>query len=399
MNAHLAADLAKRLEERSRAFPLSLRPMKIAHLISHTSQNGVATSLKELIDAQLQAGHQIMLVHRPKSWIQAQSFTGSVKMVEARFSMKPDDLRKTGYAIRDWGRTIVHAHGSPANKTLMIFRIADGVPSVMTAHIRHFQLPWRAAHAVVGLNTKTADYYAKRRLVPAERLHILPNLFDASQIAPFTESARMAARKTLGIRDGAFILGSIGQISDRKNQVDMLRLLKKLVLEGVDAELLLIGHLSEKKQPMPGWDAMLGDPAIAGRVHLAGHRTDAVKLLYAMDVFVCTSLREEAPIAPVEAMAAEIPVLATKVGNMDDLLAPASLFEIGDMDSMGRAVSRLAADEATRRAKGAAARRTVIERLAPEAVQPKMDEVYFDALARARDRGRRHFKDPADLRW
>ncbi|MEO9340153.1 glycosyltransferase family 4 protein [Mesorhizobium sp. SB112] len=399
MNAYLAADQAKRPEERSRAFPLSLRPMKIAHLISHKSQNGVATSLKELIDAQLRAGHQIMLVHRPKSWIQAQSFAGSVKMVEARFSMKPGDLRKTGYAIRDWGRTIVHAHGSPANKTLMIFRIADGVPSVMTAHLRHFQLPWRAAHAVIGLNKKTADYYTLRKLVPTERMYVLSNLFDASQIAPVTESSRMAARATLGIRNEAFVLGSIGQISDRKNQVDILRLLKKLVLEGLDADLLLIGHLSENKQPMPGWNAMLADPAIAGRVHLAGHRNDAVKLLHAMDVFVCTSRREEAPIAPVEAMAVEIPVLSTKVGNMDELLAPASLFEIGDMDGMGRAVSRLAADEAMRRAKGAAARRMVVEKLAPEAVQPKMDEVYFDALERARDRGRRYFKDPADLRW
>ena len=107
---------------------------------------------------------------------------------------------------------------------------------------------------------------------------------------------RSEARQKLGIRQDALLLGSTGAISMRKNQIDMIRVLKRLVASGVDTELLLIGGFSAKKEAMPGWREALCDPAVAGRVHLAGPRADAVELAAAMDIFLFTSVVEEAPI-------------------------------------------------------------------------------------------------------
>lgn len=128
--------------------------MKIAHLISHHGLNGVATSTKTLIDQQILAGYDVMLVHPRKSWIGTQSFAGPLKMLASSFKTRPADLRDTGYPIRDWGRTLVHAHGSRANKMAMIFTLADGVPVVMTAHARQFQIPAVCPH---GGRAVTAD--------------------------------------------------------------------------------------------------------------------------------------------------------------------------------------------------------------------------------------------------
>ncbi len=370
--------------------------MKIAHLVSHDSLNGVATSTKILIDEQIKAGHELMLVHPKKSWIGRQSFAGPVKMLESSFKTVPTDLRATGYPIRDWGRTLVHAHGSRANKLLMIFTIADGAPAVMTAHSRQFQPPWRFAHAVVGLSRQTAYYYTRRLLVPKNRMHVVPNMFEASTLAPVTPQRRAEARQKLGIRQDALLLGSIGAIGARKNQVDMVRILKRLVASGLDAELLLIGDFSAKKEAMPGWREALGDPATAGRVHLPGLRADAVELAAAMDVFLFTSMVEEAPIAPLEAMAQEIPVVSTDVGNMADLLPDVRIFGLGNISGMARAVEQLARDESLRRQAGALDRAAVAERLSPQTILPRMDAVYRAALARSRDRGWKYFKNPAD---
>jgi glycosyltransferase involved in cell wall biosynthesis len=370
--------------------------MKIAHLVGHDSLNGVATSTKILIDAQIKAGHELMLVHPKKSWIGRQSFAGPVKMLESSFKTVPADLRATGYPIRDWGRTLVHAHGSRANKFLMVFTIADGVPAVMTAHSRQFQLPWRFAHAVVGLSRQTADYYTSRLLVAKSRMHVVPNMFDASALGPASPQRRAEARRKLGIRRDALLLGSTGAISVRKNQIELIRVLKRLVASGVDAELLLIGGFSAKKEAMPGWHEAVGDPALAGRVHLLGRRVDAVELAAAMDVFLFTSVVEEAPIAPLEAMAQEVPVVSTDVGNMADLLPAERIFAPGDVGGMAWAVERLARDESLRRQAGALDRAAVAERLSPQKILPQIDAVYRAALGRSRDRGWKYFKNPAD---
>ena len=371
--------------------------MKIAHLMSHPALNGVATSTKMLIDQQLRAGYEVMLVCPRHSWIAKQSFAGRLTMMASTFKTLPADLRNTGYPIRDWGRTLLHAHGSRANKMAMIFTLSDGAPLVMTAHARQFQIPWRFAHAVVGLSRQTADYYTRRLLVSPRRMHIVPNMFDIGPLQPVTADARVEARQKLGIRREALVLGSVGTVGARKRQVDMLRVLKRMVASGVDAELLLIGGLDEG-DVMPGWREAMDDPAVSGRVHLAGQRTDAVALVPAMDIFLCTSVREEAPIAPLEAMAQAIPVVSTDVGNMVDLLPSDRVRPIGDVEGIARAVEPLAGNDGLRVREGLRDRQTVADKLAPSAILPQIEGIYRAALGRARDRGWKHFKNPAD-RW
>lgn len=372
--------------------------MKIAHLMSHPALNGVATSTKTLIDQQILAGHEVMLVHPHPSWIEKQSFAGPVKMLESSFKTLPADLRSTGYPIRDWGRTLVHSHGSRANKYLMIFTLADGAPAVMTAHARQFQLPWRFAHAVIGLSRQTADYYTRRFLVSPRRMHVVPNMFDAEPLQPVTAQSRHDARQMLGISLSTLLLGAVGVIGPRKRQVDMLRILKRLVEAGLDVELLLIGGVEEEGQTLSGWQELLTDPLLRGKVHLAGHRTDAVALVPAMDVFLCTSVREEAPIAPLEAMAQCIPVISTDVGNMVDLLPAERIFAVGDVDGMAKVVASYGRDAEALARDGRRDRETVIDKLAPGVILPQIEQIYHAALGRAHDRGWKYFKNPAD-RW
>src|SRR5690606_23903676 len=128
------------------------------------------------------------------------------------------------------------------NKFGMIYRCVARTPTVMTAHARLFQLPWRFAHKVIAPSQPTADYYRRRFLVTAGAMQVVPHLFDMASVAQATDASRHAARAQLGIRDDAFLIGSLGEICDRKNQIDILRILKLLVGRGIDAELLLIGR-------------------------------------------------------------------------------------------------------------------------------------------------------------
>ncbi|MBS3650914.1 glycosyltransferase family 4 protein [Pseudaminobacter sp. 19-2017] len=362
--------------------------MRIVHLVGHRGLNGVATSVKMLVDAQLRAGHEVMVVHPRKSWIEKQSFAGPITLFETSYSLKPGELLRTGYAIRDWGRTLVHAHGSGGNKYLMAFRMAVGVPAVMTAHARHYQIPWMFAHAVVGLSRQTMDYYISRRLVAARRIFNVPNIFNIDDFSPVDPSSRTAARAELGIRDEAFLIGAVGSIGARKRQADMARVLARLVEAGVDAELLLVGGSTSEPDAQRDLAEAMADPRLAGRVHMPGHRADAVRLIPALDLYLCASAVEEAPIAPLEAMALAVPVVSTDVGNMADLLPPSRILPVGDIDGMTETVIGLARNPAVRAEQGAFDRATVATKLSARAILPKIEEIYRFAIASARDRSR-----------
>ncbi|PWK72594.1 glycosyltransferase family 4 protein [Aminobacter sp. AP02] len=359
--------------------------MKIAHMMSHGGLNGVSTSSMTLIQAQLDAGHEVMLVHTPNSWIDRQQFSGPLTKMASGFATKPDEIRRVGYAIRDWGSDVVHTHGSRANKFGLVFRCASGAPIVMTAHTRQFQLPWLFAHAVIAPSQQTADYYLSHWLVRRRNMHLVRHMFDVDSVATVTPQSRGAARADLGISASAFVVGSVGEITERKNQIDAVRILQGLVAAGVDAELLLVGGLSDFTRRDP-WNAAISDPAIAGRLHLTGERQDATALLHAMDVYLCTSKSEEGPIATLEAMATGLPVLSVDVGYSSALLRNGIngwIFEHGDVGRMVETATRLATDAPLRETIGRAARKTVAERLAPQSIVPEIDAVYRVAVGRS----------------
>lgn len=356
--------------------------MRIAHLVGHQGLNGVATSSRTLIQAQLDAGHEILLVHMERSWIGAQKFTGRIETMASEQVSTPAELRRVGYAVRDWGEDVVHTHGSRSNKFGLVFRCAAGTPIVMTAHARQFQLPWLFAHEVIAPSQWTADYYASRMLVVRRRLHVIPNMFDTGSIVPASAESRAAVRRVLGIREDAFLIGSVGHLSTRKNQIDMVAVLRGLLAAGVDAELLIVGDIEPGSEPMPGWDAAVGGADVRGRIHLPGQRNDATNLLPAFDAFLMTSRDEQAPIAPLEAMAAQIPVLSTRVGNMVDLLPAESLVAVGDVDGMTAATLKLR-DDALRVTLGVEGRLALIRDLAPQRIVGEIDKVYLKAIERA----------------
>ncbi|NJN05589.1 MAG: glycosyltransferase family 4 protein [Rhodobacteraceae bacterium] len=374
----------------ARAVPLLLPPgtsfsMRIAHLMSHSALNGVATSVKTLIEEQLRAGHEVMLVHRNGSWIERQTLPKCLPILGTSFKTTPAEIRRVGYAIREWGAKVVHTHGSRANKYGMVYRCVAGTPVVMTAHCRQFQLPWMFAHAVIAPSHQTARYYLKRCLVRHTCMHRVSHLFTVTTVEAANDERRKQVRSQLGMDREAFLIGSVGSICARKNQVEMVKLLARLVDAGVKAELVLVGD-TDQAESLPGWSDWLARPELASRVHLLGQREDATRMMQCMDVYLCTSKVEEGPIATLEALASALPVVTVDVGAACELIdhdRNGGLFPISAMDAMTEYVIRLAGAPALRAALGSNARSTIAEQLAPAKIIPQVNKVYRAAMARA----------------
>src|SRR5205807_9503285 len=135
----------------------------------------------------------------------------------------------------------------------------------------------------------------------------------------------------------------------------------------------LVGALAHLESPFralivgdgpdrPAIEEALRRHDLTDRVELAGERNDVPELLAAADVFVLSSRSEGLPVSVLEAMAAELPVVATAVGGLPELVVEGEtgfLVPPGDARALGAALGRLLADAELCRRLGEAGRRRV----------------------------------------
>lgn len=353
--------------------------MRIAHMVSHGGLNGVATSCRTLIEAQRAAGHDVFLAVTPQSWLAANLDPGGVTLLESAFRTRPREIARVGHAIRDWGCDVVHCHGSRANKYGLVYRFAGPVPVVATAHAALFQLPWRWFSAVIAPSEATADYHARVNRVPRRRIHLVANAVRMPPAGTDLAAARRNARRALGLGEAEFVIGTVGEIGERKNQVDLLRAAARLPDGLGPVTLVLVGGLPPHGEPMQGWNEALAAASARHRVVLAGQRDDGAALTAAFDLFGFVSRMEQGPIAPLEAMANGIPVLTYRVGNLPEIVGHGRtgfLVGQGDVEGFARLAGELMGDIERLRQVGENARREIAARLSPQAMERGTEAVY-----------------------
>jgi glycosyltransferase involved in cell wall biosynthesis len=173
--------------------------------------------------------------------------------------------------------------------------------------------------------------------------------------------------------DGAPLLLSVTRLKAPKDGVTLARALRQLEPGSYRAAIVGDG---------PDRDAVAAELGDAGE--LLGARDDVAEQLARADVFVLSSRSEGLPMAILEAMAAGLPVVATDVGGIPELVADGEtglLVPPGDADALAAALQRLVADAELRRRLGDAARARVEERFSLAATRRAHVELYDRLLA------------------
>lgn len=202
-------------------------------------------------------------------------------------------------------------------------------------------------------------------------------------------SMRSAMRKAFGVTDNACLIGSVGRLTPVKGFPHLIKAAQILAEQGLPVRLWLVGDgtLNEELR------RLAQDLGVADRVVMLGHREDTYELLQAMDMFVLPSLHEGIPMALLEAMAAGLPVIATWVGGIPEVIedhVSGILVEPGDPSSLALMCRRLMDDAELSERLGQAARARVKERFSSGAMAAEVANIYRRLIGHAHGQAEGH---------
>jgi glycosyltransferase involved in cell wall biosynthesis len=238
----------------------------------------------------------------------------------------------------------------------------------------------RITTALVAVSPEVRDDLVRLHVAPAEKFVVVRLGIELDERVGADEDVRRDTRRQLGIAAEAFVVGWVGRMTAVKNTDDVLRALRKLLDKGVDAYLCLVGDGPDREQ-MERYGHDLG---VIKRCLFVGYQDDVARFYNAIDALLLPSANEGTPVSVIEALAAERPAVATRVGGVADVIrdgVDGFLVEVGDAEALAERLATLASDPARRAVMGAAGRVRVLDRYAVPRLVDDIDRLYRSLLA------------------
>ncbi|HEU5390389.1 MAG TPA: glycosyltransferase [Streptosporangiaceae bacterium] len=298
-------------------------------------------------------------------------------------------LRRLTEILTKNGYEVVHTHSAKAGALGRLAAERAGTPRVVhTFHgfpFHEFQSRARRA-AYIGIErylaARTDIFLAvggavaaeavRRGIAVPERVRVINPAIEPPA-GPASPAARAAARSRLGVPVGCKVVGTVGRVDYQKAPESFIDAIAGLGRDDVYA--IWIGD-----GPMRGeMEARAARRGLRDRFRCAGHRDDVPELLPGLDVFAMASRYEGLPCAVAEAMAVGLPVVATAVNAVPDVVLPG---ETGLLVSPERprqlaAAIRYLLDEPAEAARMAAAGRLMIaDKFAPTSLAAVLEAAY-----------------------
>jgi glycosyltransferase involved in cell wall biosynthesis/GNAT superfamily N-acetyltransferase len=214
----------------------------------------------------------------------------------------------------------------------------------------------------------------------ARRATVVTHGVDVEAIAART-TMRSAVRTSLGIDQGAVVIGTVANFRPQKDYPNLLHAARQMIDAGVDVTIVAVGQGPDEVAIIALHEQLeLGDHVI-----LAGFRADAVDVMAACDLFTLASAWEGLPVAVMEALALGLPIVATRVGGLAESLDETSsvLVPPGDSSALADALTTLVFDPERRAELARGARAAADEFDSSHAMATITD--HYDDLARTAD--------------
>jgi glycosyltransferase involved in cell wall biosynthesis len=363
----------------------------ILHVVDSLERGGLERVVLDLALAQKAAGAEPRVFCLYRTGAFAEELVRAGIVVTCGRKRDGIDLRALWRLRRAiWNRCdVVHAHNLVPNyyaalclrtvwrAPVLVGTCHDMGTRLSDRHLRRMFL-WSVRHTRRFAMVADAVHqsYVNGGLIPAQRADVIFNGIPLDRY-PFGPAAKASARARLGLPQDALVIGAVGRLVPLKNHLSLLRALPALLSSHPSLRLVLIGG-GELETTLKAFAAQ---QRIQDRVVFAGERSDVGALLAGFDVFAQPSTTEGMSIALLEASAAALAIIATRVGGNPRIVQPEGgvLVPASDDAALCRALDELLSDAARRSKLGEAARRWVSAHASLEAMRDAYVTLYQSA--------------------
>ena len=307
-------------------------PLTVLHALAPGEYGGAESVIRMLTLGHRNRGHRVVVAATLESadgpafppWLDRLAAGGVEieRIVVPRWGYL-QERRTLRSLVRRVKPDVVHTHGYRADLLAGSVARSLGVALVTTVHgftggnrkNRFYEWlqerAFRRFQAVAAVSREIAER-VRRGGVDTGRIWVVPNAWS-----PIPFDSRNDARAELGIADAAKVIGWVGRLSREKGLDVLLEALPYLM--DLPIEVSVLGEGPERAALVTQTQQL----GLTNRIRWHGSVREAARLFRAFDCFVLSSRTEGTPIVLLEAMAAEVPAVATTVGGVPDMLSEA----------------------------------------------------------------------------
>lgn len=274
---------------------------------------------------------------------------------------------------------VVQSHMFHANLYVTIAARMAGVPVILTTE--HGKNLWKTPihHLIersiisplvsmrVAVSNDIRQIRIKTADVPRDKITVITNCVEIPENIGKHQTKEMLR------------IGTVGRLVPAKDYGTLITAFKKLIKDGLNIDLIFVGDGSERSK----LESMVQELGIAGYVTFTGFQGNVNSFLSDFDVFALSSIREGIPVAMLEAMAMSVPVVATKVGGIPEVIQDnidGLLVDSRNPEMIADALKRLIQDSSLRTRIGKAGRKKVECLFSCKAICRQYEELYIDLL-------------------
>ncbi len=249
----------------------------------------------------------------------------------------------------------------------------------------------KATDVVVSISeSQKRELTSVHRIADSDKVRVIPLGLELQSLLRL-EPGASTLHTNAGWGMGDLVFGFVGRLVPIKDVVTLLEAFAGVIKQVPIARLLIVGD-GPLRAELEEQARCLG---IAEQVCFAGWQPSLPDVYRAIDVLMLTSRNEGTPVAIIEAMAAALPVIATDVGGISDVVADGHtglLAPAGDSEALSDAMVRLATTPQERHELGSAGREVVRARFSAERLVADVSALYRNELRRKHSASRRHVR-------
>ncbi len=307
--------------------------MKILHVLNNLDRGGAEMYTLRLATHLGALGHQNVLAYTRGGALVDRFVAANVGV--HRFGRRPLNFRSFGPNLaavlhlarlaRETRADVMHAHVFEAYVWASWASKISGVPLYRTVVANRLDAQWWSPPVERFMSRRTRHLISLTRTghdelvamgVADRKIATIPNGVDPSWFDTVPESERESVRSALGI-SSCRIIGTVGRLHWHKNQKLLLKAAPIVLERCPDAKFVIDGEGAMRSE----LEALRDTLGLSDNILFTGMTPDVRRLMSAFDIFVLPSVTEGSPTVVLEAMALGIPVLATAVGGVPDVIA------------------------------------------------------------------------------